>query len=182
MAKFYSEISPELQEFVEAQHIFFTGTAMADGHINVSPKGRDCLRVIDSKTIIWRNLTGSGNETAAHLKSLNRMTLMWCSFEGKPMILRCYGTAEVFHVKDVDFEALNAHFEHDHGARQIFKMHIEAVQTSCGFAVPLMDFKAERDVLAKWSEQKGPEEIKAYWKEKNVLSIDGIETGIEEHI
>ncbi|MGR3809652.1 pyridoxamine 5'-phosphate oxidase family protein [Jiulongibacter sp. NS-SX5] len=178
MAKIVPEISTELKEFIEKQPVFFTGTAMADGRVNVSPKGRDSLRVLDGETIVWRNLTGSGNETATHLAHLNRITLMWCAFEGKPLILRCYGSAQVLHVRDKDFDHYNAHFEEDPGARQIFIVKVETVQTSCGFAVPFMDFKEERDVLNKWSSGKGQEGIKDYWAEKNQRSIDGVETGI----
>ena len=178
MAKIHPEISPDLKEFIERQPIFFTGTAMADGRVNVSPKGQDSLRVVDKNTIVWRNLTGSGNETAAHLLRLNRITLMWCSFEEKPMILRCYGKATVFHEKEEEFDELNKLFPEDPGARQIFKVNVDLVQTSCGFAVPFMDFKEERRVLKDWSKRKGRESIRDYWQEKNTRSLDGVDTGI----
>ncbi|WP_304237351.1 pyridoxamine 5'-phosphate oxidase family protein [Jiulongibacter sediminis] len=178
MAKLLPNITEEIKDFIHNQHIFFTGTAMTDGLVNVSPKGMDALRVLDDKTIVWRNLTGSGNETATHVRELNRITLMWCAFEGKPMILRCYGTAVVFHERDKEFEQYNSMFPPDNGARQIFKVNVDRVQTSCGFAVPLMDFKEDRQVLAKWSENKGREGIHDYWQEKNLKTFDGVDTGI----
>ncbi len=180
MAKIHPCITPELKSFIESQHVFFTGTAMADGQVNVSPKGMDSLRVLDENTILWRNLTGSGNETATHLRELNRITLMWCAFDGKPMILRCYGKAQTFHEADPGFNEFNQLFPLDNGARQIFKVKVEIVQTSCGYAVPLMQFRDERRVLADWSKKKGREGIREYWKEKNTLSLDGVPTGILE--
>ncbi|WP_341225208.1 pyridoxamine 5'-phosphate oxidase family protein [uncultured Arcticibacterium sp.] len=178
MAKIHPEISEDLKKFIEAQHIFFVGTAMQDGKVNVSPKGGDALRVIGPNKIVWRNLTGSGNETAAHIKKVNRITLMWCAFEGKPMILRCYGTAKAYHERDAEWEELNGLFPPNNGARQVYEIDIETVQTSCGFSVPFMDFKEDRNVLDKWAENKGRDGIKDYWQEKNTKSFDGAETGI----
>jgi hypothetical protein len=178
MAKFFEAISPELQDFIEAQKIFFTGTAAREGRVNVSPKGMDSLRVLSPNRVIWLNLTGSGNETAAHLLEVNRMTIMFCAFEGKPLILRLYGSAKTVHPNDAAWNELYAHFPDSHGARQIYDVTIDSVQTSCGFAVPFMDYKEERDVLKNWAEKKGPEGIHEYWEARNVTSIDGKPTGI----
>ncbi|UBM59270.1 pyridoxamine 5'-phosphate oxidase family protein [Marinilongibacter aquaticus] len=178
MAKKFDQISDDLQNFIAKQKIFFVGTAMADGHVNVSPKGTDSLRVLDSNRIVWRNLTGSGNETAVHLEHINRITLMWCAFEGKPLILRCYGTAKVYHENDAAFDELNALFSAHTGARQIFDVQVDLVQTSCGYAVPFMDYKEDRDVLDKWAAHKGREGIREYWEEKNSYSLDGKASGI----
>ncbi len=178
MGKHLDFITPELQEFISDQKIFFVGTAMREGHINVSPKGLDSLRVINKNEVVWLNLTGSGNETAAHLLHANRMTIMFCAFEGKPLILRLYGSASIYHERDAEFKKYIDLFPENVGARQIIKMQVELVQTSCGFAVPLMDFKAERDVLNKFAKNKGEEGIKKYWKDKNTVSLDGYETGI----
>lgn len=178
MAKFYDTLNPDIQEFIEAQKIFFTGTAAAEGRINVSPKGMDSLKVLGPNKLIWLNLTGSGNETAAHIRQVNRITLMWCAFEGKPLILRIYGNAVAIHPRDKQWDDYLSHFPETAGARQIFEVHIESVQTSCGFAVPLMDYREDRDILIKSSEKKGEEGIQKYWAEKNVTSIDGLETGI----
>jgi len=178
MADQHPSIDDRLQRFIEAQHMFFTGTAAAEGRVNVSPKGMDSLRVLGPNRIIWRNVTGSGNETAGHLKQVNRMTLMWCSFTLKPMILRAYGTAKTIHPRDADWDTLNAHFAPFDGARQIYDMSVEMMQTSCGYAVPFYDHKADRDTLIKWTADRGSEGVKTYWKDRNQATIDGIPTGI----
>ncbi|WP_158857787.1 pyridoxamine 5'-phosphate oxidase family protein [Lunatibacter salilacus] len=178
MGKKFASLTMELTDFIQNQKVFFVGTAAEEGRVNVSPKGMDTLRVIDGNKIIWVNLTGSGNETASHLLRNNRMTIMFCAFEGKPQILRLYGTAEIYHHDDAVFQNLSIFFPAIPGMRQIIEMDIDLVQTSCGFAVPLMDFREERTVLSNWAEKKGPEEIRNYWQEKNRKSIDGFETGM----
>ena len=178
MATFYEKISPELTEFIHRQHIFFVATAPASGRVNLSPKGMDSLRVISPTRIIWLNLTGSGNETAAHILNTNRMTLMWCATEGKPLILRTYGTAEAFHPGEAGYEELAAHLPDHPGARQIFSVAIEQVQTSCGYAVPFMDFKEDRTRLVEGAAKQGPAGIEKYQQAKNRVSIDGLPTGL----
>lgn len=181
MAKQFDSLSEDLTQFIEAQHLFFVGTAAESGRVNVSPKGMDSLRVLGPNRVLWRNLTGSGNETAGHLARVNRMTLMWCSFETRPLILRLYGTATVHHAGDDGFEGLNARFPPDPGARQVYDMAVEMVQTSCGYAVPFMEFREDRHVLESWAEKKGPEGVRNYWREKNRTTIDGFETGVPVH-
>lgn len=178
MAKFYNAISPELRTFIENQKIFFTGSAATDGRVNVSPKGMDSLRILGPNRVAWLNLTGSGNETAAHLRDVNRLTIMFCAFEGKPLILRLYGSAKTVHTTDEGWEELYAHFPKSRGARQIFDVNVDSVQTSCGFAVPLMDYKEDRDILETWVDNKSDQDIQNYWAAKNVTSIDGKPTGI----
>jgi hypothetical protein len=178
MGKKLESITAELQEFIGRQKIFFVGTAAGEGRVNVSPKGTDSFRVIDSNKIVWLNLTGSGNETAAHVLKNNRMTILFCAFEGKPLILRLYGTAKVYHRRDSEYARYIGLFPANAGARQIIEMEVDLVQTSCGFAVPFMDFKEERETLNSWSTKQGEEGIHAYWQEKNVRSLDGFETGI----
>jgi hypothetical protein len=178
MAKMLDSITSELQTFIEKQKIFFVGTAANEGSVNVSPKGTDSFRVINENKIVWLNLTGSGNETAAHLLKNNRMTIMFCAFEGSPLILRLYGNATIFHPRDEEFIEYKDLFKANEGARQIVEMKIERVQTSCGYGVPFMDYKEERETLNKWAAQKGEPEIKEYWKLKNEKSIDGFETKI----
>lgn len=180
MGKRYTEISPELQEFIQEQKIFFVGTAAEEGRVNISPKGMDTLRVLGPNKIVWLNLTGSGNETAAHLLKNNRMTVMFCAFEGKPLILRLYGTARLYHNRDSDFHRYIHLFPEIAGSRQIIEVDVDLVQTSCGFAVPFMDFKEERTELKSWAEKQGEERLENYWKEKNTRSIDGFETKILE--
>ncbi len=178
MAKQFDKIEESHRRFIEAQHIFFVGTAAPEGHVNVSPKGMDSLRVLGPNRILWRNLTGSGNETAGHLKQINRMTLMWCSFERRPLILRAYGTARTLHPRDPEFAELNAGFPEILGPRQIYDMTVQMTQTSCGYAVPFLDYSGERDVLEKWAVDKGPEGIETYWQEHNRETLDGLPTGI----
>lgn len=178
MAKQFDQISDDHSAFIQAQHMFFCGTSASDGRVNISPKGMDSLRVLGPNRIIWRNLTGSGNETAGHLARINRMTLMWCGFEKRPLIMRTYGTARTLHPRDEEFEMLNAHFPADHGARQIYDCTIEMVQTSCGWAIPFYEHKGERNVLAQWSEAKGPEGVAIQWDTANRNTIDGMPTHI----
>ncbi|XLS30328.1 pyridoxamine 5'-phosphate oxidase family protein [Flavobacteriaceae bacterium M23B6Z8] len=178
MGKQFASITPDLQEFIEDQKIFFVGTAACEGRVNVSPKGTDSFRVINPTKIVWLNLTGSGNETAAHLLKNNRMTIMFCAFEGKPLILRLYGTASIYHHRDQEFHDFIGLFPENVGSRQIIEMDIDLVQTSCGYAVPFMDFKEERTTLNQWADNRGEDKIKEYWKEKNTKSIDGFETRI----
>ena len=178
MAKKFEALTPRHIEFIKAQKIFFVATAAEDGLINLSPKGLDSLRVLDDNRVIWLNLTGSGNETAAHLKKVNRMTIMFCAFDGKPSILRLYGTVNVYHRRDAEWNNYIELFPPQLGARQLMEVNIDMVQTSCGYAVPLMEFKEDRTVLDDWAAHKGEEGIKEYWKEKNTASLDGFPTDI----
>ena len=173
MSKLYKKISPKLQQFIEDQKIFFVATATADSRINLSPKGMDSLRVLNPNRIVWLNVTGSGNETAAHVQENPRMTLMWTAFEDNPMILRLYGTAKTIHNDDPEWKLLFPLFPAIPGARQIFDLNINLVQTSCGMAVPLYDYVGEREQLNTWAVKKGPEGLKTYWEETNHVSLDG---------
>ena len=180
MGKRFAEISPEMKEFILNQKIFFVGTAANEGRVNISPKGMDTFRVIESNKIVWLNLTGSGNETAAHLIKNNRMTILFCAFEGKPLILRLYGIARIYHRRDESYHKYIDLFPEIAGSRQIIEMEIDLVQTSCGFAVPFMDFKEERTQLISWAEKQGEERLNKYREEKNARSIDNFETEISE--
>ena len=173
MSKLYKKISPKLQQFIADQKIFFVATATADSRINLSPKGMDSLRVLNPNRVVWLNVTGSGNETAAHVQENPRMTLMWTAFEDNPMILRLYSTAKAVHNDDPEWKLLFPLFPAIPGARQIFDLNINLVQTSCGMAVPLYDYVGEREQLNTWAAKKGPEGIKAYWEERNRVSLDG---------
>ena len=180
MATQFSEIRSAHQALIEKSPIFFVGTAAAEGRVNVSPKGRDSLRVLGPNRIIWFNLTGSGNETAGHLLQNPRMTLMWCDFNGPPMILRCFGTARAVHPGDPDWDELSGHFDPDPAMRQVFDLDIDLVQQSCGLAVPLMDYREDRDGLEKWANGKGPNGLHAYREKKNLETIDGFPTGLKQ--
>ena len=174
MGKKFSEISESIKKFILDQKIFFVGTATQNSRINVSPKGMDSFRVLDSNRVVWLNFTGSGNETSAHVQEDGRMTIMFTSFEDKPLILRLYGQAKAHHPGSESWEELISLFGDELlGARQIFDMHVDLVQTSCGFGVPYYNYTGERTILTDWSRQKGEGGIKDYWEEKNTTSIDG---------
>ena len=178
MGKRFNEILQDHKEFILNQKIFFVGTAVPTGRINISPKGMDTFRVIDNNKVVWLNLTGSGNETAAHLVKNDRMTIMFCAFEGKPLILRLYGKAKIYHPRDTVYKEYISLFPQITGSRQIIEIEIDLVQTSCGTAVPFMDFKEERSQLRSWAEKQGEERLKTYWKERNSTSIDNFDTNI----
>jgi len=178
MAQQYSEISDKLKQFIENQKIFFVGTATADSRINISPKGMDSLRVLSKSRAVWLNTTGSGNETSAHVQENPRMTIMFAAFEGKPVILRVYGNAKVIHKNDPEWKELFPLFDPIPGARQIFDVTVDLVQTSCGMAVPFFDYVEERELLNNWAVKKGEQGLKEYWQQKNQVSIDGKLTNI----
>ena len=178
MAKFYTKLSKRLQKFISNQKIFFVATAADSGRINLSPKGMDSFRVVEEDRVLWLNVTGSGNETAAHLLVNNRITIMFCSFEKEPNILRLYGKGKEIKEGDENWENLIKLFPETPGTRQIFDIKIESAQTSCGMSIPYYDYKGEREDLNDWAAEKGKDGIKKYWEEKNQKSIDGLQTGI----
>jgi hypothetical protein len=183
MAQFFDHIPPALQDFIRRQHVFFTASAAAGSRINLSPKGSDCMRVLDGKAVVYLDQTGSGNETAAHVRTDGRLTIMFCAFEGAPMILRLYGRGRVLPRGSADYaDLLASQFAGDEppGARQMIVLDVDSVQTSCGFAVPVMNFDHDRDMLTDWARRKGQDGIDAYWRERNVATIDGIPTGMRE--
>ncbi|MFW5824970.1 MAG: pyridoxamine 5'-phosphate oxidase family protein [Marinobacter sp.] len=180
MAKQFESLLTEHRDFIGAQHLFFVGSAGAEGFVNVSPKGLDSLRVLGPNRLVWLNLTGSGNETAAHVLENGRMTVMFCSFDRQPLILRVYGRADVVHPWDNGWAELVGEFPEHPGARQIFDLDIELVQTSCGFAVPYYAFQGERETLTSWAGKKGADAVKDYWLRENRVSLDGKPTGMGE--
>lgn len=176
MAKFYSDINASLQNFINEQKVFFTATAPEKGRINLSPKGINTFRCIDPQTVAYLDLTGSGNETAAHLLENGRMTIMFCSFSEQPLILRLYGQGRVIRPRDGEWQKFYSRFDSLPGERQIIVLKIESVQTSCGFGVPIYEFKEERQTLLEWADNKGEAGIYDYWEAKNLTSIDGLPT------
>jgi len=179
MAKFSAALTPALQNFVLRQKIYFVASAPATGRVNLSPKGMDTFRVLTPKRVGYLDATGSGNETSAHLTENGRMTLMFCAFEGAPMILRLYGRGRVVRPHHGDWTQLRPLFGPSlPGERQIILTEIESVQTSCGFAAPFFEYQGERPQLREWAERKGTEGVTTYWSEKNAVSIDGQPTGI----
>ena len=178
MGKRFNEIGDQRREFIEQQKMFFVGTADSDGRVNVSPKGMDSFTVIADNRVVWLNMTGSGNETAAHLVENDRMTIMFCAFEGSPMILRLFGHAKVIHPRDSEWDGLFSMFRAIPGARQIMDMQVDLVQESCGMAVPLFDFNEQRDLLVQWADRKGDQGLHDYWESRIQVSIDGKPTRI----
>lgn len=176
------KLNRSFRKFIEKQPVFFVATAGRDGRVNVSPKGMDTLRILDDNRIVWLNLSGSGNETAAHLLDTPRMTLMFCAFEGDPLILRVYGSAKVIHPRDDAWNAAVAQFPELAGSRQIFDLDIELVQTSCGTGVPVLQFVRTRGEteLVPFYRDMGEDGVTEYWRKKNTESIDGKPTGIFE--
>ncbi len=175
-----SKLNATLRGFIEDCEMFFVGTAAPAGRVNISPKGLDTLRILSDTRIVWLNLSGSGNETAAHLRESDRMTLMFCAFNGAARILRVYGRARALHPRDGDFAELAGLFREMAGSRQVFDLEIDMVQTSCGSGVPVMSFERQRgeEELVPFYAEMGPEGVEAYWRRKNVLSVDGKPTGI----
>lgn len=174
------KLNGTLIAFIERQPMFFVATAAPEGRVNVSPKGMETLQVVDETRVIWMNLSGSGNETAGHLRLRNRMTLMFCAFEGDALILRVYGQATVLHPHDAGWDDAAARFGTFAGARQIFDMTVDAVQTSCGTGVPKMQFEGQRgpDELVPFYDEMGPDGVRDYWRRKNAETIDGYPTGV----
>ncbi|MDJ0640634.1 MAG: pyridoxamine 5'-phosphate oxidase family protein [Paracoccaceae bacterium] len=176
------KLNGTLKSFIERQPVFFVGTAAADGRVNISPKGADTLRILSDTHLRWLNLSGSGNETVGHLKALNRITMMFCAFEGDALILRVYGKAKILHPRDAGWAEAVSGFPEMAGSRQIIDVDIEAVQTSCGTGVPLMRFESQRagEELLPFYADMGEEGVRAYWRKKNTETIDGLPTGLFE--
>lgn len=168
-------LDDRLQAWVEAQAMFFVATAPSEGgRVNLSPKGLDTLRVLDHRTVAYLDLTGSGAETIAHLRENGRITLMLCAFDGPPRILRMSGRGEVAAKGDPAYQARAGLFPDLPGARAIITVHLDRVQTSCGYAVPRMELVEDRDTLLTWAERKGEDGLAEYWTEKNAASVDGL--------
>jgi len=179
MAKFYPSITEDHAAFIRAQHMFFVATAPVDGRINISPKGLEgSFAILAPNRVAFLNLTGSGNETAAHLLQNGRITLMFCAFAGAPKILRLYGAGRAVHPRDAEWKELAALFPPQPAARQVVVVEVNNVNSSCGFAVPLMDFVGQRTMLPEWAERKGPEGLEKYRRERNAVSFDGLPTGL----
>jgi hypothetical protein len=180
MGQSFPAIDKDHLALIEAQKMFFVATAAPDGRVNLSPKGLDALRVVDANRVVWLNLSGSGNETAAHLLENPRMTLMMCAFDGPPKVLRLYGTARTLHEGDPDWAELWALFPSYSGARQLFDVAVDLVHTSCGMGVPIMHFVESRGEtqLEPYFARLGPERTKDYQRKKNRVSLDGKPTDI----
>ncbi|MDB5084375.1 MAG: Pyridoxamine 5-phosphate oxidase [Bacilli bacterium] len=181
MGKLFTSLQPDHEEFIRNQRLFFVGSAPSEGgQINISPKGYDTLRIFSPTEIGYLDLTGSGNETSAHLKENGRITFMFIAFEGAPDILRLYGHGRVILPEMAEWEGLIQNFDLLPGARQIIYAKIHSVKTSCGYGVPFFSYTGERNSLQKWAIQKGEQGLKEYRKEKNTISMNGIVTPLGE--
>jgi hypothetical protein len=176
MGKVYQEIDEGLRDFIGRQHLFFVGTApdAAEGHLNLSPKGLDTFRILGPKTVAYLDLTGSGIETVAHLRENGRLTILFCAFEGRPLILRLHGRGRVVEPGDHGWDGLIAEFPEYPGVRSVIVADLERIADSCGYAVPLYEYKGERSQLIDYSRNKGPEWLAEYRAKKNAQSIDGL--------
>jgi hypothetical protein len=177
MGKFFERLTPAHCEFIAKQKVYFIATAPTHGRINLSPKGYDSFRVLSPSRVGYLDLTGSGAETAAHLAENGRATLMFCAFEGDPLILRIYGRGKSVQPHDAEWSQLRPLFGPPlAGERQLVIVEVDSVQTSCGFGVPMYTHEGPRDILINWAEKKGPAGVAAYQAEKNTFSIDGLPT------
>jgi hypothetical protein len=179
MAKQFSQIEPNIRDFIGRQHVFFTASAAAGSRVNISPREARALRVLDANKVVYLDQTGSGNETSAHVRADGQMTIMFCAFQGAPLILRLYGKGRIIARGGSEYDAiLAAEFggEEPIGARQMVELTVELVQTSCGYGVPLFDYAGERPSLTRWAESKGEEGLAKYRRDKNKRSIDGLPT------
>jgi Pyridoxamine 5'-phosphate oxidase len=185
MGKRFQNLDANHREFISRQRIFFAASAAPDARVNVSPRGTDAFAVIDERTVVYLDRTGSGNETAAHLKADGRLTIMFCAFDGPPNIMRLYGRGEVLRRGSRAYaELLESAFGgvESSGARQIVRLDVELVQTSCGYGTPLFDYRGERPSLDNWARSKGEDGLEAYRRENNLVSIDGLPTGLLDEV
>ncbi len=183
MAKDFAALTGHHRAFIARQHMFFTASAAAGTRINISPRSTDLLRVIGDNAVVYLDRTGSGNETAAHLRADGRLTVMFCSVEGPPLILRLYGRGGVLQRGGAEYATLLAAEyagTEPLGARQMVRLDFDLVKSSCGYGVPLFAYREERDTMDRWAEAKGPDGLEAYHRETNVTSIDGLPTGLFE--
>lgn len=175
MASVIDALDAPLEGWIHAQPVFFVASAPSDGgHVNISPKGHDSLRVLGERSVAYLDLTGSGAETIAHTRENGRLTIMFCAFDGPPRILRLFGTGTAHPKGTARYEELLPRFTAMPGARSIVELAIDRIQTSCGYAVPFMELQGERPTLQQWAARKDDDELAAYWREKNRTSIDGL--------
>lgn len=176
MSNQHQNITPELAAWIGQQRVFFVATAplSAAGHVNASPKGGEAFRVLAPLEVVYQDYTGSGAETVAHLRENGRIVVMFCAFEGAPRIVRLHGHGRVIGLDDERFVELASLFPPNPGTRAFIHIEVSRVADSCGYCVPLYDFRGQRDNLDRWATNKGPDNLKAYRTAKNKTSIDGL--------
>lgn len=176
MGQTWDAIPDHLVEWLPAQPVWFVASAplSADGHVNLSPKGDDTFRVIDRSTVAYLDLTGSGAETIAHTRENGRLTIMFCSFDERPDIVRLYGRGEAVLPDHPDFADLVARFPEKLSTRSVIRLHVAEVTSSCGFGVPYMTLAGPRPMMDEWAERQGADGIVDYRAKKNQHSLDGL--------
>jgi len=176
MGKIYDALDPRLEEFILAQRIFFVATAPGEGgHVNVSPKGYSSLRILGKKQVAYVDYPGSGVETIAHLRDNGRIVIMVCAFEGPPLIVRLHGRGRVVEPDQSEFADLLKHFDVRFSPRSIIVVDVERVADSCGYSVPLYEYKGDRNQLERWAAKKERAgQLGSYAEDKNAESIDGL--------
>ena len=182
MGKVFEIIDDSLQQFISAQQMFFVATAplSREGHVNLSPKGLESFCILDGRTVAYADFVGSGIETVAHIRENGRIVLMFCAFEGPPKILRLHGRGEVIEPAHAEFDSLAARFPAHPGLRAIIRVHCTRISDSCGFGVPIYEYRGQRSQLVDWADRQGPERLIEYQRQKNSRSIDGL-PGVNLH-
>jgi len=177
MAKIFEAIDGRLAEFIDRQKVFFVATSPGkhEGHVNLSPKGVDgTFTIIDDRTVAYLDIVGSGIETVAHLQHDGRIVVMCCAFEGPPRVVRLHGRGSVHLPGDPVWEELITSFPPQPGARSVIRVSVERISDSCGYGVPLMEYRGERGQLADWVSRKTEAQMAEYKATKNARSIDGL--------
>jgi len=176
MSKQHEQITPELQDWIAKQRVFFVGTAplSPNGHVNISPKGGEAFRILNPLEVAYQDYTGSGAETAAHVRENGRIVIMFCAFEGSPKIVRLHGCGTVVSAGDGKYEELAMLFPSNPGTRAIIRITVTRVSDSCGYSVPFFEFRGHRETLDQWALKQGPEKLNGYRATKNRASIDGL--------
>lgn len=176
VGKVYDEIDANLRAFIEDQQVFFVATAplAATGHVNLSPKGLETLRILTPTKLAYLDHVGSGAETIAHLNENGRIVLMVCAFAGPPKIVRLHGQGRVLGPGDAEFQQLRSLFPTEPAGRAIIVITVQRIADSCGFGVPMFRFERHRSQLTDWAERKGAAGLVDYQLAKNTTSIDGL--------
>lgn len=176
MGKIYESIDGEIHAWINKQRMFFVGTAPLSGSesVNISPKGHDTLRVLDEKTLAYLDYGGSGVETIAHVRENGRIVIMMCAFGGLPKIYRFHGTGQIVTPLDCDFDELASKFDSMHrGIRSIIVVHVTRISASCGYGVPIYEYKRQRPSLPNYVRINGIEYLRDYFAKENSESLDG---------
>jgi hypothetical protein len=177
VATTFESIDAPLAEWLQEQPVFFVATAPLDrgGLVNCSPKGTPgTFRVLDASRVGYLDLTGSGVETIAHLRENGRIVVMFCAFDGRPRIVRLHGRGRVVTAADPAFDELVGQFSAHPGVRSVIVVDVTRISESCGYAVPVMDYREDRHALDATSQKKGEDGLRVYRNERNAVSLDGL--------